>query len=284
MNDRYVTEKLLEDFSSQLRAAGCAQGTAENYLLHVRAFARWLEGGEATGEAAAGWRCWLLGQGYGPPSVNGMLVALNRFFKFAGWDCRAELLRIQRRAFRDRGRELTRGEYERLVKAARGQGRGRLALVMETICATGIRVSELRYVTVEAARRGQAEIALKGKIRTILISARLRRKLLDYARKTNRLRRDIPHQKRQEPGAKTDMGGDEGGLQVGARRAGEGVPAQPAAPVRARFLPRVPRYRKTGGRAGPFQHRYCQDLSCGQRRGARPGARPAAIGDIGQYT
>lgn len=94
MNDRYVTEKLLEDFSSQLRAAGCAQGTAENYLLHVRAFARWLEGGEATGEAAAGWRCWLLGQGYGPPSVNGMLVALNRFFKFAGWDCRAELLRI----------------------------------------------------------------------------------------------------------------------------------------------------------------------------------------------
>ena len=78
-------------------------------------------------------RCWLLEQGYGPPSVNGMLVALNRFFKFAGWDCRAELLRIQRRAFRDRGRELTRGEYERLVKAARGQGRGRLALVMETI-------------------------------------------------------------------------------------------------------------------------------------------------------
>lgn len=124
MNDRYVTEKLLEDFSSQLRAAGCAQGTAENYLRHVRAFARWLEGGEATGEAAAGWRCWLLEQGYGPPSVNGMLVALNRFFKFAGWDCRAELLRIQRRAFRDRGRELTRGEYERLVKAARGQGRG----------------------------------------------------------------------------------------------------------------------------------------------------------------
>ena len=119
MNDRYVTEKLLEDFSSQLRAAGCAQGTAENYLRHVRAFARWLEGGEATGEAAAGWRCWLLEQGYGPPSVNGMLVALNRFFKFAGWDCRAELLRIQRRAFRDRGRELARGEYERLVKAAR---------------------------------------------------------------------------------------------------------------------------------------------------------------------
>ena len=114
MNDRYVTEKLLEIFSSQLRAAGCAQGTAENYLRHVRAFARWLEGGEATGEAAAGWRCWLLGQGYGPPSVNGMLVALNRFFKFAGWDCRAELLRIQRRAFRDRGRERRAGSMSAL--------------------------------------------------------------------------------------------------------------------------------------------------------------------------
>ena len=92
-------------------------------------------------------------------------------------------LRIQRRLFRDESRELTKAEYERLVSAAEALGRERLALLLEAICATGIRVSEVRYLTVEAAGRGIAEIRLKGKIRTILLPGRLCRKLLKYARK-----------------------------------------------------------------------------------------------------
>ena len=92
-------------------------------------------------------------------------------------------LKIQRRLFRDDSRELTRPEYDRLLAAAREQGRERLALLLETICATGIRVSEVRYVTVETARTGRAEIALKGKIRTILLPGKLCRKLLKYARR-----------------------------------------------------------------------------------------------------
>ena len=113
-----------------------------------------------------------------------MLSAVNRLLKFLGREeCRVRSLRIQRRTFREQRRELTRGEYQRLLDAAAGLGRERLALLMETICATGIRVSEVQYITVEAARAGRTEIRLKGKIRTILLPSKLCRKLLKYARK-----------------------------------------------------------------------------------------------------
>ncbi len=181
---KVITEGRLEEFSGRLSSLGRSPGTIANYIRHVRAFAAYLGGAEATRAAALGWRDELIERGYGPATVNGMLVALNRFFMYHGWcDCRVALLRVQRRVFRDEGRELTREEYERLVETALGTGRERLALVMETICATGISVSELRYITVEAARSGQAEIALKGKIRTILLPGKLCRKLLKYAAK-----------------------------------------------------------------------------------------------------
>ena len=98
-------------------------------------------------------------------------------------DLRVRPLRLQRKLFRDESRDLSKAEYDRLVSTAERLGRERLALLLETICATGIRVSEVRYVTVEAAERGKAEISLKGKIRTILLPGKLCRKLLKYARK-----------------------------------------------------------------------------------------------------
>ena len=113
-----------------------------------------------------------------------MLVSLNRFFGFLGWnDCQVKTLRIQRRLFREDCKELTREEYQRLIKAAQATGRERLMLLMETICSTGIRVSEVKYITVEALKLGKAEISLKGKIRTILLPNKLCRKLLKYAKK-----------------------------------------------------------------------------------------------------
>ncbi len=102
-----------------------------------------------------------------------MLAAVNNLFRFLGWGIRVKFLKIQRRLFRDQSRELTRGEYDLLVDTARTAGRERLALLMEAICSTGVRVSEVRYLTVEAARQGRAEIALKGKIRVILLPGRL---------------------------------------------------------------------------------------------------------------
>ena len=123
-------------------------------------------------------------ENYSPSTVNASLAALNCLFSFLGWtDCRTHYLKIQRRLFRETGRELDRADYEKLITAARGLGRERIALVMETICATGIRVGEVRYITVEAVRVGSATISLKGKIRTILLPGKLCKKLLKYARK-----------------------------------------------------------------------------------------------------
>lgn len=158
--------------------------TIEKYLREVRAFAAWLEGAPVIKEGATAWKARLTASGFQPGTVNGKLSALNKFFAFLGWpDCRVKYLKIQRRVFRSSERELSREEYTRLLETARVLGRERLALLIETICATGIRVSELKYITVESMRNGRTEISLKGKIRTILIPGKLCRKLLKYARK-----------------------------------------------------------------------------------------------------
>ena len=209
-------------------------GTTEKYLRDVGRFARWLEGRPVTAELAAAWREHLTAQGYASVTVNSMISPLNHLFRFLGWDeCRIKFLKIQRRMFRDQGRELTRPEYDRLLAAARRRGENRLALLMEAICSTGVRVSEVRYLTVEAARAGRAEVRLKGKIRTILLPGKLCRKLLKYAQNAkNRLRRDLSHQKREEPGPPADLGGAETPVPGGGSGPHQGVPPQPAAPVR----------------------------------------------------
>ena len=157
-------------------------GTVEKYLRDIGAFSRWLGGGMVSAETAARWKAHLVEAGYAPATVNSMLAAVNGLFRFLGWeDCRTRALRVQRRMFREPGRELTRADYERLLRAARERGLQRLELLMETLCATGIRVSELGYITVEAAKRRRAEISLKGKVRVILLPGKLSRKLLSYA-------------------------------------------------------------------------------------------------------
>ena len=178
-----LTAKQIEDYGEYLHAEERSTGTVEKYLRDVGAFVRFLDGRPVTKEMAAGWKEALTAQNYAPVTINSMLAALNGLFRFLGWEeCRVKFLKVQRRLFRDAGRELVRNEYDRLLEAARAQGQERLALLMETICATGIRVSEVRYITVEAIREGRAEVSLKGKIRTILIPGKLCRKLLQYAR------------------------------------------------------------------------------------------------------
>lgn len=161
-----------------------SSGTIEKYLRDINTFVQWLGDRDVTKELTATWKSCLLEQGYAPVTINSMLSALNGLFKFLGWnECQVKLLKIQRRLFRDTNWELTRSEYDRLLATAKELGRDRLALLIETIGATGIRVSEVKYITVEAARKGKAEISLKGKIRVILLSAKLCRKLLKYAKK-----------------------------------------------------------------------------------------------------
>ena len=182
MEPRKITEETLAAFARQLGEEERSPATLEKYLREVRQFAAFLGGREVTRDLAAAWREELSAR-QSPATVNGKLTALDRLLAFLGWeDCRVKHLRVQRQLFRDSARELSREEYARLVETARRLGRGRLSLLMETICATGIRVSEVRYITAEAVREGRTEIAPKGKIRTILLPGKLCRKLEKYAR------------------------------------------------------------------------------------------------------
>ena len=174
----------LSDFAVYLRTEERSAGTIEKYMRDVRKFFCWLADKSLEKAQVSAWRAQLLSDGYAPETVNSMIVALNRFLDFIGCsDCRVRTLRIQRKLFRRQERELTRAEYERMVQTAERKGQQRLALLLEAIAATGIRVSEVKYLTVEAARAGRAEIALKGKIRVILLPNKLCRKLLKYAKK-----------------------------------------------------------------------------------------------------
>lgn len=183
MNDHRLTQEQITAYGFYLRREEHAPGTIEKYLRDIRAFAAWTENRPVTQELAAAWKEHLLATGHSPGTVNSMLAALNSLFRFLDWNIQVKFLKIQRKLFRDQARELTREEYDLLVSTARASGKERLALLMEAICATGVRVSEVRYLTVEAARAGRADISLKGKIRTILLPGKLCRKLLKYARK-----------------------------------------------------------------------------------------------------
>lgn len=184
MENRKLTAQNIQLFGEYLHSEERSKGTIEKYKRDITAFAAWLDGREVSKENAAEWKEFLLSSGYAPVTINSMMASINTFCVFAGWtDLRIKYLRIQRRAFRDKSRELTRKEYNRLLETARALKRNRIALLMETICGTGIRVSEVKYITVEAVKRGRTDIALKGKIRTILLSSKLCRKLLEYANK-----------------------------------------------------------------------------------------------------
>lgn len=178
-----ITAERLEVFKHCLEGEERSAGTIEKYVRDMRAFAAWAAGRPITKELTAQWKDHLLSERYAPVTINSMLAAVNTFCRCMEWDIKLKYLKIQRALFRDRSRELARHEYDRLLDQAHREGRDRLALLMETICASGIRVSEVRYITVEAARQGRVQIMLKGKIRTILLTGKLCRKLLRYARK-----------------------------------------------------------------------------------------------------
>ena len=169
-------------FAAYLRGRDLMPGTIENYLRCVRTFTDWAHG-TVTKESVTAWKRRLCVR-YTTETVNGMLVALNRFLRFIGrGDCVCRLLRVQRKAYRDARRELSQGEYRRLLDTANSLGKVRLALLMETLCGMGLRVSELRFITVEAATAREVQVSLKGKVRRIIIPGKLAKKLLRYAHK-----------------------------------------------------------------------------------------------------
>lgn len=184
MEYRTSTVEQIREFSRYLREEERETATIDKYSRDVKDFFIWLKDREISRERIAEWKQHLRRVGRKPVTINGKLSALNKFLSFLGRnDCRTKYLKIQRRLFRSTEKQLSKQEYIRLMETAHSLGRERLALLMETICATGIRVSEVKYITAEAIRAGRTEIALKGKIRTILLPGKLCRKLKKYAGK-----------------------------------------------------------------------------------------------------
>ena len=178
-----LTEREFDQFEDYLRHDEREESTIEAYLRSLTRFAEWADGRAVTKELAMEWKAALAEAGYRPISVNAMLAAVNKFFICMGReDCKVKYLKLQRQMFRKSEKDLSKEEYQRLVQAAHEKGDLRMDLILETICATGIRVGELKYITLETVRAGVAEIALKGKIRTILLPHRLCRKLQKYAK------------------------------------------------------------------------------------------------------
>ncbi|MCD8365831.1 MAG: tyrosine-type recombinase/integrase [Clostridiales bacterium] len=178
-----ITEKTITEFAQKLREEEREEATIEKYSRILRKLGEWLDGRTVTRQRLMEYRDELL-KTRSAGTVNGAVSAINTWLKLAGMgEWRIKLLKVQRRAFCPAEKELGREEYQRLIAAAKKAGDERLLLVMETICATGIRVSEVRYITVEAIQNGRAEISLKGKNRTILLPGKLCRKLRKYVRK-----------------------------------------------------------------------------------------------------
>ena len=178
-----LTPQLIEDYLRRLAEDERGAATIDKYRRDLLRFYEFLPPDKAVDKAVVlSWKEQLVARKYASSSVNVMLASLNGLLTFAGRpEWRAKFLKRQRAAFCDERRELRRAEYEKLVATARREKKTRLTLMMETICSTGIRVSELAFVTVEAVRAGRAELMLKGKCRRILFPAALVRKLSRYA-------------------------------------------------------------------------------------------------------
>lgn len=186
MKGRFLTDKLVTEFSAHLKNEEKSQNTTEKYLRDVRIFSAHFRGTEITKEMVIAYKSKLLAAHYAVRSVNSMLASLNSLFTFLGWsDCKVKSIKLQRQIYCPEEKELTKAEYLRLVNAAKQKGKERLNLILQTICGTGIRVSELEYITVEAAKSGKAVVALKGKTRSVFLVKELQKKLLRYATEQN---------------------------------------------------------------------------------------------------
>lgn len=181
MNEPTITRAQLDAFCQNLKTDEKSAATLEKYLRDVRAFAAFLADAPITKEATIAYKHHLLERGYAVRSCNSMIASVNSFLAFIGrGDCRVKAYKLQQQTYCDAGKELTKADYLHLLEAAAANPK--LQLVMQTICATGIRVSELEHFTVESVGCGEVTVNCKGKTRRILIPGKLRRLLLAYAK------------------------------------------------------------------------------------------------------
>ena len=178
-----ITKRTIEEYKNYLVEEEKSSVTIEKYIRDITTFVNWTEGNEITKALVLEYKS-MLTQQYAPASVNSVLSSLNGYFNYIErYDLKVKNLKVQRQIFCQSEKELTKAEYERLLKAAKSKKNERLYLIMQTICATGIRVSELKYINVNSVMTGQAQVRLKGKIRMIILPRELCALLKNIPRK-----------------------------------------------------------------------------------------------------
>lgn len=182
MKKRSLTTQIIKEYELYLKDEERSCATIEKYMRDIRVFVGFLGEDELTKQKVLQYKS-TLSNNYAVSSANSMLAALNSFFRFCGWgDLCVKQFKMQREAYCSKDKELTRTEYVRLLSAAKQKSNIRLNLIIQTICSTGIRVSELRYITVEALKAGEAVVNCKGKNRRIFIVQELKKKLMAYVK------------------------------------------------------------------------------------------------------
>ena len=182
MKGKFLTDKQIVAFTTYLQREEKSENTIEKYIRDVRAFFAYVGEAEITKEIVIAYKNQLLSESYAARSINSMLASINSLLSFLGWaDLKVRSIKLQRQIYCPEEKELTKAEYMRLINTAKQKGNERLNLLIQTICGTGIRVSELQYITVEAVKCGEAVVSLKGKTRSVFIVRELQKKLLRYA-------------------------------------------------------------------------------------------------------
>lgn len=180
MKGHLLTGKEIERFRKHLCEEEKSENTLEKYIRDVKAFSEFCKE-TITKDTVIAYKQSLIDGGYAVRSINSMIASLNSLFSFLGWyELRVKSLKVQQQVFCPEEKELTKAEYERLCRTAERKQNERLYLILQTICGTGIRVSELQFITVEAVRKGEATVSLKGKTRSIFSVRDLQKKLLRY--------------------------------------------------------------------------------------------------------
>lgn len=185
MKGRFLTQEILSDFKEHLILEERSTATVEKYIRDVKTFSAFVNGTGVTKEIVIEYKKHLQ-ENYAFRSVNSMLASINSLFVFLGWNgLKVKSIKLQQQIYCSEEKELTRDEYTRLCRAAEKKHNKRLELILQTICGTGIRVSELQYITVDAAKRGEATVSCKSKTRSVFIVKELQKKLLRYAAEQN---------------------------------------------------------------------------------------------------
>lgn len=181
MEERIIKDCKIREFADYLIREEKSNATYEKYLRDVRCFFEFVGSNQVTKELTVAWKKVLIEDGYAVRSINSMLASVNSLLSFLGWhDCKVKNIRLQRQTYCAEEKELTKAEYLRLLDVSKNNEQ--LNLVLQAICGTGIRVSELRYFTVEAVWHGEITVNCKSKTRTILVPGKLRKLLLNYAK------------------------------------------------------------------------------------------------------